>query len=657
MKLIKKHIKLLTLMLVVLIIGATSQCNNVSKPKTINEEAVYLNWSDTVDYVGIETCKKCHYDKWETFIHTGMGQSFGHADTSKSIASVDRDSYLYDSLLELSYHPYWSHNQLFLSEFRLTKRDTTHVKNQLVDYVIGSGQHTNSHIFNINGYLHQLPFTWYAQEGKLDLPPGYENGGNERFLRKIGLECMSCHNAMPTGFVLGSQNKFEEVPQGIDCERCHGPGGIHVSRMLKGDYVDTAIATDYSIVNPKKLTTQLQFELCQRCHLQGNTVLAEGKSFFDFKPGMVLSKLMDVYLPRYEGGEDQFIMASHVDRFKQSKCFIQNSSSFNCTSCHNPHVSVKETNIQKFNSTCQGCHKETKTNNCTEEIGLLEKAKFNCVECHMPSSGSIDIPHVTVHDHYIRRPRSKEVDTTEKGRFMGLVAVNNLSPTYRSKAMAYMQQYERFEGQPYYLDSAAQYLSKMGNAYDNIKLWVQYYYLKEDFKSIVDLVHQKNVDEVLAELNTQDYSNSDAWTLYRIGQAFNSFNQKEISLRFMEKAVELAPYQLDFQNKLGTAYNSLVETNKAKSTFEFILNEYPNHKEALNNLGFIALRTGEQEKAEELIKRALVEDPDYELAWLNLANLYFLQQNQQEVKKALEQVLRINPENTQARSVIKQLNF
>ena len=44
--------------------------------------------------------------------------------------------------------------------------DTSHKFLQKIDYVIGSGNHTNSHIFSINGYLHQLPYTFYTQEKK-----------------------------------------------------------------------------------------------------------------------------------------------------------------------------------------------------------------------------------------------------------------------------------------------------------------------------------------------------------------------------------------------------------------------------------------------------------------------------------------------------------
>jgi hypothetical protein len=128
---------------------------------------------------------------------------------------------------------------------------------------------------------------------------------------------MSCHNAYPN-IMPGSKNKFVSIPQGIDCERCHGPGSIHVREKQLGHLVDTATMIDYTIVNPKKLPYDLQVDVCQRCHLQGDAVLAEGKSFFDFKPGQKLSDYINVFLPRYKGDQQSFIMASHADRLKQS---------------------------------------------------------------------------------------------------------------------------------------------------------------------------------------------------------------------------------------------------------------------------------------------------------------------------------------------------
>ena len=298
----------------------------------------YLNHSDSVSYVGINTCRQCHAEIYESFVETGMGSSF-HLALAQYSAGQFNDAVLRDSVLDFYYRPYWQNDSLWLQEFRLANGDTSYQRKQRIDFIVGSGQHTNSHMYWHGGYLHQAPFTWYAQEGQLDFPPGYEKGANSRFSRKIGLECTSCHNSMPVGFEMGSINKYSEVPGAIDCERCHGPGELHVKRIREGIVVDTATEADYSIVNVGRLTPDLQFEVCQRCHLQGNPVLKEGKSFFDFKPGMYLKDVMDVYLPRYSNAEDDFIMASHADRFRQSACLVSDKE-FNCTSCHNPHRSV-----------------------------------------------------------------------------------------------------------------------------------------------------------------------------------------------------------------------------------------------------------------------------------------------------------------------------
>lgn len=66
-----------------------------------------------------------------------------------------------------------------------------------ISYIVGSGQHTNSHLIDINGYLHQAPITFYTQKGQWDLAPGFEKGQNTRFERKIEMECITCHNGYP----------------------------------------------------------------------------------------------------------------------------------------------------------------------------------------------------------------------------------------------------------------------------------------------------------------------------------------------------------------------------------------------------------------------------------------------------------------------------
>jgi hypothetical protein len=319
-----------------------------------------------------------------------------------------------------------------------------------------------------------MPMTFYTQKKQWDLPPGFENGFNTRFNRKIGLECMSCHNSYPE-FVLGSENKYKSVPEGITCERCHGPGSIHVAQRSSGTKVDTSKFIDYSIVNPAKLSIDRQFDICQRCHLQGNAVLKEGKSFLDFKPGMKLSDFITVFLPKYSNADDEFIMASHADRLKQSKCFVVSyeksmkqkantlkpyKNAITCVTCHNPHLSVQATNNTKFNAACLNCHTNSQQTkgNCSDkrvkaQLTFNKSKDINCVGCHMPRSGSIDIPHVTVHDHYIRKPTIKSEKEKVK-QFMGLFAINDKQPDSLTRAKAYINQFEKFDQKTEHLDSA-----------------------------------------------------------------------------------------------------------------------------------------------------------------------------------------------------------
>lgn len=630
---------------------------------------VYLNHSDSAKYVGINQCKVCHQDKYESFIETGMGKSFDKASHIKSSAKFDKNTVVYDSKSDFYYHPFWDNDSLKILEFRLQEKDTIYKRIEKVDFIVGSGQHTNSHIFNVNGYLHQMPLTFYTQKQKWDLPPGFENGNNTRFDRKIGLECMSCHNSFPN-FVLGSENKYNSVPEGVSCENCHGPGSIHVQQKMTGNLIDTSKAIDYSIVNPGKLPINLQFDICQRCHLQGNTVLKDNKSFFDFKPGMKLSDFMTTFLPRYQDSDNEFIMASHADRLKQSECFIQTSknadnqalrpykNALTCVTCHNPHVSVQKTGKEIFNNACKNCHNESsKKKLCSEKQEVRMKETDNCVKCHMPKSGSIDIPHVTVHDHKIKKPLQKS-DIQKVKKFINLVAVNEENPSDQIKAKAYLQQFEKFEKNEVYLDSAQAFISanSLEKITQNIHLLVHLNFIKQDFSKILDFVNQIGKDKLLNSIiSTQSWDNVHAWTSYRIGEAYFAKGDYPNAFQFYQKSTILAPYNLEFKNKLGVSLLAQKDHLQAITIFQELLKEYPKNAVALNNLGYAYMLDENNEKAIEFYNLALSLNPDYELLLLNLAAYYNLNKIFPKAKVFLQRVLKLNPDNEQARLILKSL--
>jgi len=662
---------MLFLLLSALVLAMTFCGNDHPPAEATSAEAPdpYLNHSDTAHYVGMGQCKLCHQGIYDSFIQTGMGQSFDHASKQKSSAKFDAHTVIYDKYSDFYYHPFWDGDSLKIMEFRLQGKDTIYKRIERVDYIVGSGQHTNSHIQSVNGYLNQMPMTFYTQKGQWDLPPGFEGGFNTRFSRKIGLECMSCHNTLP-GFVEGSENKFSSVPEGVNCERCHGPGSIHVQQRSSGSRIDTSKYIDYSIVNPGKLSIERQFDVCQRCHLQGNAVLKEGKSFFDFKPGMKLSDYMTVFLPRYTGADKQFIMASHADRLKQSKCFIKSleakvdtaalrpyKNALTCVTCHNPHVSVKVTGEEVFNNACRNCHNTTTHNGlCTEKEQERNKVQDNCVACHMPRSGSIDIPHVTVHDHFIRKPM-KEEEVEQVKKFIGLYAVNEKNPSPLTKAKAYIQQYDKFEYDPVFLDSAEALLN--GKAITDQKqsfaLRVHLYFMKKNYAGIIAALKEMGEGYALRTFTRKSWDNNDAWTLYRIGEAYYNTSDLSNAYAFYKKADELAPYNPEFGNKLGAALMALNRIPEAVNVFESILKENPKFVPALTNLGYANLVAGRAEQAEAFYKKALALDPDYEPLLMNVAGLKIYRQDYKEAVKILEKVLKKNPRNEQAKGVLLKL--
>ncbi len=676
-----KNKSLIVFLAIIAVISIIVCCNNHPKTK---EEAItaheYLNLNDTAKYVGINTCKQCHQDIYNTFIKTGMGKSFDHATREKTSAKFDAHSLIYDKYSDYYYIPFWDRDSLHIMEFRLNGKDTVHKRIETVSYIIGSGQHTNSHIMNRDGYLYQMPMTFYTQKGLWDFPPGFENGNNTRFSRQIGLECMSCHNALPD-YVHGSENKYNLVPEGINCERCHGPGEAHVKDKQAGHIVDTVREIDYSIVNPAKLPINLQFDECQRCHLQGNAVLNDGKSFFDFRPGMKLSDVMNVFMPVFKGREDEFIMASHAERLKMSKCFmnttgkiesgeIKVSNTLNpykdaltCVTCHNPHVSVKVTGKEVFNAACINCHSSSKTNHpviCSEKEDVRKMKNDNCVGCHMPRSGTIDIPHVTSTDHFIRKPvAAKELSAIKE--WIGIKCINNPNPSNKTIAKAYLNYYEKFSKTPAALDSAKKYLPETTNedVHQNFSSLIRYYYIKEDFNNIISLVNKFNSinnQATLNSLNKKSLDNDDAWTSYRIGEAFRNVSDAKSAYQYFDNAVNLSPYNLDFCNKKGAMAMQLNQIADAKKIFTDILHEDPEYVAALNNLGFIYLAAEHNnDKAKELYDKALALDPDYEQALLNKAGWYAYNNQLNNAKELLHHLLKKHPDNKEAKAALIKL--
>ncbi|MDX1740241.1 MAG: tetratricopeptide repeat protein [Rhodothermales bacterium] len=603
----------------------------------------YVNQDPRVEYVGRDACKDCHTENYDTYIHSEMGRSFKRATLANSDADFEIDEPIFDPNLNMYYLPFSRGEELFIMEYRIEDGDTTHKRTERVDYIVGSGHHTNSHIMDVNGYLFQMPLTWYVEEAKWDLPPGFADG-SRRFSRPIEEECMSCHNGQPD-HVFNSGNRYRHVPEGIGCERCHGPGKYHVDEMEAGRLVDTTRFIDYSIVTPGRLPADQQFDVCQRCHLQGTAFTIEGQSFLDYRPGLKLGDMIKVFQPRYADSLDQFIMASHPDRMRMSECYqVANvpESGYNpmtCVMCHNPHVGIDSVATpDPYNVVCQSCHTPDRQNTCTEDIEVRRETDDNCWSCHMPVSGSKDIPHVTITDHYIRIPEPvRSQPPSADNEFFALASLTDLNPSARVMAEGYLTHYEQFEHRSYFLDSAAVFMERAlreSSEEDLARPLVRLWFLQGEYERASDLGRRLTADSL-----------SDPWTLYRIGESASKLGNVRQAIRFYERAVEEAPDHLQFRNKLATTYTADRQLERATALFDDVLEDNPKFGEAYNNRGFARVLLGDIEGAQDDFETALALNPDLEPALANLASLHANMNRFEEARVYLERLIRMEPEN------------
>ena len=564
------------------------------------ERETYLNHGDSAQYVGIATCRSCHTEQYDGFIHTGMGQSFGPATRTRSKADF-KHAEIVDSSTGLHYRLFWRHDSLVMLEYLLAsdhngKTDTVHKLFRNIDYIVGSGQHTHSHLFRVGDRIYQAPMTYYAQENRWDLPPGFEGGGNSRFQRVIDAECMSCHNAMPQ-LVEGSVNRFERIGEGIDCERCHGPGSLHAQWRAQG-MGPAKGEPDPTIIQPARLPLDRQMDLCQRCHLQGLNVLQEGKAFTDFRPGMRLKDVFEVYLPEYSGGEGKLDMANHAARFQQSACVLHksNDQAFNCISCHNPHLSVRYTRREQFNNVCKDCHTAADAWEQKHAPGNLD-----CVECHMPRVRSEDILHVAIHDHRIQLPGGHGDPAQRK--LLGLYAVNNPAPSKARLLQAYLEYWEKFDKNPFFLDKAEALLGEV----EDRSLHIKYHFLRENYEQV--LRSAEGLDE------------PDAWTSYMLGESAGRTGRDRLALLYWSRSVQLDPDRVEVGLKLINCYLRLEKWAEAEELGQRLREQFPSNGLVWNALGELALRQGQPAQALDPLSMALHLEPLALEVWESHLNL------------------------------------
>ena len=90
----------------------------------------------------------CHYDIYQTYVQTGMGQSMSLATPENSEAIFTENSILTDTFNHFRYHPFWKDSVLKLKELHDYGE-----RIEDVDFIVGSGHTIPIHICGKMGVM------------------------------------------------------------------------------------------------------------------------------------------------------------------------------------------------------------------------------------------------------------------------------------------------------------------------------------------------------------------------------------------------------------------------------------------------------------------------------------------------------------------------
>jgi tetratricopeptide (TPR) repeat protein len=514
-----------------------------------------------------QVCAGCHPKVFQTYSKSAMGRSFQrvqpgipagdyfHQASNTHFAMIERNGKLFQRRWQTGF-----------------QGREENVDEKSVDYVMGSGNHTRTYLHRApSGALQQLPLAWYAENGGYwAMNPGYDKPDQPNSRRKISYECMSCHNATPSIPAGQDQPRAEPVyigalPEGIDCQRCHGSGANHVRVAQTSGASPDAIRA--AIVNPARLPADRQTEVCMQCHLETDSfpfphsIAKYDRGTFGFKPGEALGDAMLFF--DHAQREDSFQIVNSAYRLRMSQCFLKSAGTLQCTTCHNPH----DDSPRDYNAVCETCHKTPASSHTSSRA---------CVDCHMPKRRTDDVVHVTMTDHFIQR-RKPTGDLLAAKR-----ELNGPETVYRGEVLPYYPQpFPRGPEAELYLASA-------------------------------QVLVNNNADAGIARLTDAitKYRPAEANFYINLGEALLNKTKPIEAVPLFEEAMRREPKSLAALQGLGQALDALNQPAKAADVFRQATQVLPSDAFSWQQMGQELLKLGRTQPALEALRKSIELDPE-----------------------------------------------
>ena len=568
------------------------------------------------EYVDAAVCAECHADIARHYANTGMARSFRAPDAASvpnPKAWFHRASGTWYQIVPRDggwYQRWW--------QVGFQGREESAGESK-IDYVMGSGNHVRTYLHRTaRGTLIELPLAWYAEKGgSWALNPGLDMS-DPPVGRKVGYDCMFCHNSYPS-IPAGHEDAGAEpvfagpLPQGIDCQRCHGPGGNHVQAVRQPGAKLADIRG--AIVNPSRLGKERAMEVCMQCHLETtsaplpNAIRRFDRGPFSYRPGEPLSafQLAFDHAPG-SGREGKFEIVNSVYRLRQSKCFLASNGELGCTTCHDPHaIRHDQAGVDVYNKACVRCHEPAKIAVQAHPSG------GNCVGCHMPKRRAEDVVHAVMTDHLIqRRPPANLLEEFPERHGAGWEYRGEVVP-YEDRddlytAVAQVTHASNLEaGIPRLQAEIARRKPERPEFYRELGDALQRAGRSEEAVTTYRVALEKRPDSALL------------WA--RLAQPLRALGKSQEPLEAMLKSVQADPNDAEAWNDLALLQSDLGDKKVAIDSFRKSIALDPEFAESRSGLGAVLAETGQVPEAEAQFRDALRIRPALQGAHAYLAYL------------------------------------
>jgi len=563
-----------------------------------------------VEYVDPAECASCHAEVSESFHKTGMGRSFSRAIPQNIKGDFKNRNTFHHAASDRYYTMIEQDGRYFERRHQLgPDGQPTNIVQKEIHYVLGSGNHASTFLHrNEQGKLVELPVAWYSEKGGYwAMNPGYDRRDHQDFRRVVTLECMFCHDAYPdvkgNSDRSGGEPSFTGgIPEGIDCQRCHGPGAAHARAPQKEN-----------IVNPARLSADRKLEVCMQCHLESTStrlpysVRRFDRGVFSFRPGQALAD----YAIHFDhvantGHDDKFEIVNQAYRLLRSACFQKSSGALTCTTCHDPHdVPRGEDANAHYVGVCQKCHTQFDRSHTTSK---------DCLSCHMPKRRTDDVVHVVMTDHYIqRRKPSRDLlaPLAEKDdEYKGEVAL--LYPTTLSS---------RADSELYTAVAQVKQNANLQNGIARLEAAIEQHKpaQPEFYFELGEAYWESAKPEQAIPAYRQALARApEFWpALHKLGLALSRTGPAESAIAALERASSLSS-DATVLNDLALVYRQAKRMNEAVASLEKAIILNPDLSQANNNLGGLLRERGDTAGAERAFQKAIEAQPDLAAAHVNL---------------------------------------